>query len=63
MLFRSLQHMVRIIMGTLIYVGEGKFEADDVADILAACDRAAAGPTAMASGLALWNVEYDEHEK
>lgn len=58
-----LQHMVRIIMGTLIYVGEGKFEADDVADILAAYDRAAAGPTAMANGLALWSVEYDETEK
>lgn len=58
-----LQHMVRIIMGTLIYVGEGKFEAGVVADILAACDRAAAGPTAMANGLALWSVEYDESEK
>ncbi|MRN57082.1 tRNA pseudouridine(38-40) synthase TruA [Paenibacillus monticola] len=55
-----LQHMVRIIMGTLINVGEGKFQADEVAGILAACDRAAAGPTAMASGLALWSVEYDD---
>jgi len=54
-----LQHMVRIIMGTLINVGEGKCGADDVAVILAACDRAAAGPTAVAKGLALWNVEYD----
>ncbi|MNI86943.1 tRNA pseudouridine synthase A [compost metagenome] len=55
-----LQHMVRIIMGTLIQVGEGKYPAAKVADILAACDRAAAGPTAVAKGLALWNVEYDE---
>ena len=58
-----LQHMVRIIMGTLINVGEGKCQADDVAQILAACDRAAAGPTAIAKGLALWNVEYGESEK
>lgn len=55
-----LQHMVRIIMGTLIHVGEGKYHADKVADILAACDRAAAGPTAVSKGLALWSVEYDE---
>lgn len=55
-----LQHMVRIIMGTLIQVGERKYQADKVADILAACNRAAAGPTAVAKGLALWSVEYDE---
>lgn len=54
-----LQHMVRIIMGTLIHVGEGKRKAEDVALILAACDRAAAGPTAESKGLALWNVEYE----
>ncbi|MNC79884.1 tRNA pseudouridine synthase A [compost metagenome] len=52
--------MVRIIMGTLIQVGERKVQADKVADILAACDRAAAGPTAVAKGLALWSVEYDQ---
>ncbi|HEY4431612.1 MAG TPA: tRNA pseudouridine(38-40) synthase TruA [Paenibacillus sp.] len=57
-----LQHMVRIIMGTLIHVGEGKIDADHVAEILAACNRSAAGPTAMAKGLALWSVEYDETE-
>lgn len=57
-----LQHMVRIIMGTLIHVGEGKIPADKVAEILAACDRSHAGPTAVAMGLALWSVEYDEIE-
>ncbi|MHA6534102.1 tRNA pseudouridine(38-40) synthase TruA [Paenibacillus sp. BAC0078] len=57
-----LQHMVRIIMGTLIHVGEGKIRAEAVAGILAACDRAAAGPTAVAKGLALWSVEYDKAE-
>jgi tRNA pseudouridine38-40 synthase len=60
-----LQHMVRIIMGTLINVGEGKCRADDVQHILAACDRSAAGPTAVSKGLMLWSVEYDEadHKK
>jgi tRNA pseudouridine38-40 synthase len=57
-----LQHMVRIIMGTLMQVGEGKISADKVPGILAACDRAAAGPTAVSKGLALWSVEYDENE-
>ncbi|WNS42826.1 tRNA pseudouridine(38-40) synthase TruA [Paenibacillus sp. MMS20-IR301] len=55
-----LQHMVRIIMGTLMQVGEGKISPTKVPGILAACDRAAAGPTAVAKGLALWSVEYDE---
>ncbi|WP_150275572.1 tRNA pseudouridine(38-40) synthase TruA [Paenibacillus tepidiphilus] len=57
-----LQHMVRIIMGTLMQVGEGKFDAHRMADILAACDRGAAGPTAVANGLALWSVEYEDLE-
>ncbi|MNB67191.1 tRNA pseudouridine synthase A [compost metagenome] len=55
-----LQHMVRIIMGTLIQVGEGKRKQEDITGILAACNRAAAGPTAMAKGLALWNVSYED---
>lgn len=55
-----LQHMVRIIMGTLMQVGEGKVSADQIPVILAACDRGAAGPTAVSKGLALWSVEYDE---
>lgn len=54
-----LQHMVRIIMGTLLEVGEGKRKPEDMASILAACDRSAAGPTAVAQGLTLWSVEYD----
>ncbi|MFE9279043.1 tRNA pseudouridine(38-40) synthase TruA [Paenibacillus glucanolyticus] len=54
-----LQHMVRIIMGTLIEVGEGKRHPDDMKIILEAKNRAAAGPTAMGKGLMLWEVEYD----
>lgn len=54
-----LQHMVRIIMGTLLQVGEGKRTPQDIADILAARNRSAAGPTAVSHGLMLWQVEYD----
>ncbi|WP_068620363.1 tRNA pseudouridine(38-40) synthase TruA [Paenibacillus tuaregi] len=54
-----LQHMVRIIVGTLLQVGEGKRTPADMKRILEAKDRSAAGPTAEGKGLMLWNVEYD----
>ncbi len=53
-----LRHMVRIIMGTLIEVGEGKLTPEKVRGILAGRDRQAAGPTAPACGLILWEVQY-----
>jgi tRNA pseudouridine38-40 synthase len=53
-----LHNQVRIIAGTLRLVGEGKWGPDDVAHALAACDRAAAGPTAPACGLYLVAVRY-----
>ncbi|GGE00779.1 tRNA pseudouridine(38-40) synthase TruA [Paenibacillus nasutitermitis] len=53
-----LYNMVRVITGTLLLVGEGKLQAGQVQDILEAQDRSAAGPTAMAYGLNLWEVEY-----
>lgn len=55
-----LYNMVRIIVGTLLWVGEGKLTVADFERILHAQDRAAAGPTAMAHGLILWEVEYDQ---
>ena len=54
-----LQHMVRIIIGTLLEIGEGKRQPEDMKHILAAQDRSAAGPTAVSKGLMLWNVEYE----
>ena len=54
-----LQHMVRIIVGTLLEVGEGKRRSEDMGPILQAQDRKAAGPTAESKGLMLWNVEYE----
>lgn len=53
-----LHHQVRNMVGTLKRVGEGKWSAEDVARILAARDRAAAGPTAPACGLYLTEVFY-----
>ncbi|WP_308636568.1 tRNA pseudouridine(38-40) synthase TruA [Paenibacillus silvisoli] len=54
-----LYNMVRIVMGTLLWVGEGKLQASDFKRILEAKDRAQAGPTAMSHGLTLWEVVYD----
>ena len=53
-----LHHMVRNLVGTFILVGKGTLQVEDVARILAARNRSAAGATAPASGLYLVNVEY-----
>jgi len=53
-----LYNMVRIIVGTLVEVGQGKRTAEELADILAACDRERAGKTAPAKGLTMWEVVY-----
>jgi tRNA pseudouridine38-40 synthase len=54
-----LRHMVRIVVGTLIDVGEGRLPPAQVSEILAACRREAAGQTAPAHGLELLAVHYD----
>jgi len=53
-----LWNMVRILAGTLLEVGLGEREADSMQDILDARDRTAAGKTAPAQGLILWEVFY-----
>lgn len=53
-----LHNQVRITVGTLRWVGEGKWSGEDVAAALAACDRRAAGPTAPPHGLYLTEVSY-----
>ena len=53
-----LHNMVRAIVGTLVEVGRGRRPVGWVADVLAACDRSAAGPTAPAAGLTLDCVDY-----
>lgn len=57
-----LYNMVRIIVGTLLSIGEGKLNSADMMRILQARDRAEAGPTAAAQGLSLWEVRYDDIE-
>lgn len=53
-----LYNMVRIIAGTLVEVGRGHIKPEEVAGIIAAKDRANAGPTAPARGLRLIEIEY-----
>ena len=55
-----LYNMVRIIAGTLMEVGNGKYPPEAVADILKAKERTAAGPTAPARGLTLISYEFPE---
>lgn len=54
-----LQYMVRILVGTLIEVGEGKRDPESIDSLLAAKDRKLAGPTAPACGLTLEEVRYN----
>jgi tRNA pseudouridine38-40 synthase len=53
-----LYNMVRIMAGTLLLVGQGKLAPDAVPGILAAGQRAQAGPTLPAQGLVLNRVFY-----
>jgi tRNA pseudouridine38-40 synthase len=53
-----LHHMVRNLVGTFVLVGKRTLGAEDLPRILAARNRAAAGPTAPAGGLCLVAVEY-----
>jgi tRNA pseudouridine38-40 synthase len=53
-----LHHQVRSMVGSLALVGEGKWTAADLAQALAARDRAACGPVAPPDGLYLVSVQY-----
>ena len=53
-----LYNMVRIMAGTIIEVGQGKRSPYEIPDIIAACNREAAGPTAPAHGLMLVKYEF-----
>ena len=55
-----LHHMVRNIVGTLVYVGKGALSAADVQSLLLARDRTAAPPTFMPDGLYLTGVGYPD---
>ena len=53
-----LQNMVRILVGTLLEVGRGRWEPEYVLEILDGKDRKLAGPTAPPEGLCLMKVDY-----
>ncbi len=53
-----LYNMVRIIAGTLIYVGMGKLKESEIPGIIAGLDRTKAGKTAPAQGLYLMEIFY-----
>jgi len=53
-----LHHQVRSMVGSLVWVGEGRWSAADLKAALDARDRAACGPVAPPEGLYLVRVEY-----
>lgn len=57
-----LYKMVRIMVGTLLAVNEGKISADDIEKIIKTKSRKAAGKTALPVGLYLDKVYYDKEE-
>jgi tRNA pseudouridine38-40 synthase len=56
-----LQHMVRNLAGSLVWVGKGRNQPDWMRDVLAGQDRRHAGPAAPARGLTLIGVRYPSH--
>lgn len=60
-LFRGsgfLRYQIRIMVGTLIEIGQGKRDVSSINDIFEQKDRKKAGPTAKPQGLYLYKVEY-----
>ena len=54
-----LYNMVRILVGTMLRVAQGKFQPEEMPEILEAKNRNRAGPTAPACGLWLDQVFYE----
>lgn len=57
-----LYNMVRILAGTLIEIGAGKYAPEHMRTVLDARNRKAAGPTAPAKGLVLLKIQYPDSE-
>jgi tRNA pseudouridine38-40 synthase len=55
-----LYHMVRIIAGTLVDIGQGRKKPGDMPDIIESRDRMTAGHTAPAEGLYLSEIYFDK---
>lgn len=54
-----LHHMVRNIVGCLVYVGKGKYPPEWLAEVLAGRERRRAAPTFAPDGLYLRRIAYD----
>lgn len=54
-----LHHMVRNMVGSLVYIGSGQYPANSLEGLLASQDRSLAAPTFMPDGLYLTRIEYD----
>lgn len=54
-----LHHMIRNIVGSLVYIGKGKHPPEWMAELLAARERTRAAPTFAADGLYFAGAEYD----
>jgi len=54
-----LHHMVRNLVGTLVYVGKGGFSPLHVREVLLSRDRSQAAPTFGPEGLYLEKIEYE----
>lgn len=57
-----LYNMVRILAGTLIYIGQGRMPAEAMKTIIEGRSRKNAGPTAPARGLVLKKIVYPEED-
>lgn len=57
---RFLRNMVRSIVGTLLEVGQGNMEAQEIKQIIAKMDRGEAKMSVAAHGLYLWQITYPE---
>ena len=55
-----LKNMIRIMVGTVVDVGKGRFSPDHIAWLLQNRDRKKAGVTAPACGLCLMKVFYPQ---
>ncbi|MBX2985730.1 MAG: tRNA pseudouridine(38-40) synthase TruA [Bacteroidia bacterium] len=57
---RFLRNMVRAIMGTLLDIGYGKMEPENLLSILASKDRKKAGQSVPPDGLYLYKIQYPD---
>mgnify|MGYP000801967823 CR=1 FL=1 len=57
-----LHSMVRTIVGTLVEIGMHRRDPQWMREVIDACDRTAAGPTAPACGLTFMGVDYGPNE-